>query len=681
MSGFRNKKPDDIIKNRQEYLNNLAETIQLQDANEQAVRLYKETGQMPPQTQMKDNRTLEDKLRDVEKLKQSIREDLSPICDQQFANQIIQSLIQSPLNTNNELLIFLAQRCPDIVNNLKKTYKFGIKGDGNDAEQFVNFVFKFYNEKNTLVQNTKSFMNRVGVNTSLGLAKKMEQQNTLLTRLEAEIYSLSRRVLQFLNKYPLAQYNRYKARMEDINNSIFSLISNYNYIYPKNPIVFEQIEKLLVELEGTGAYQAEADKIARYMDYINHNLPNTDFFGSLITDLDRQSKSIKRITDITANFNPTIETELNKFTDILENIYNQLDTGEKKADLIQVRRDFDDIVYLINQEGVNTLSQVQPKEIGQPIQYIPAGEVMHEPEIPEDFGKKQRDYLEIDEWPPSFPNTAHGMTRYIVNFIKPLLDIVPDNNVYFRADQEITQARQALDKNRLVEIKKALKEYLKAHKISLKHVKPWPVGADSGTMPVFNVGDAEYNPPQPRGFGIAGTGLTRPVYNFTKKSQIDPYQGTSEEPRYIKFGRYLVNTKKLKDNIISLRRGTGTQIASLPAYKMSSNLGKVIKKITGGGLPNGDDFKDLTDEEKTYLIKLSREADLSSKIEIPAPSKDEEEKDIHQFNVLKGEIMAGNDSKEAIKKFKLLLVKLSNKRILDKKDVADILETLAELGH
>jgi hypothetical protein len=178
----------------------------------------------------------------------------------------------------------------------------------------------------------------------------MEQQNTLLTRLEAEIYSLSRRVLQFLNKYPLAQYNRYKARMEDINNSIFSLISNYNYIYPKNPIVFEQIEKLLVELEGTGAYQAEADKIARYMDYINHNLPNTDFFGSLITDLDRQSKSIKRITDITANFNPTIETELNKFTDILENIYNQLDTGEKKADLIQVRRDFDDIVYLINQE-------------------------------------------------------------------------------------------------------------------------------------------------------------------------------------------------------------------------------------------------------------------------------------------------------------------------------------------
>lgn len=681
MSGQRNKKPDDIIKNRQEYLNNLNETIALQDANEQAVRLYKETGQLPPQTQMKDNRTIEDKLRDFEKLKHSIREDLAPIVDAQFANQIINSIQASPLNTDNNLLVFLAQRAPDIVKNLQKIYKFGIKGDANDAEQFVNFVFKFYNEKNTLVQNTKAFMNRVGVNTSMGLAKKLEAQNTLLTRLEAEIHSVTRKIYQLLSKYPAGQINRYKVRMEDINDSIFSLISNYNYIYPKNPIVFEQIEKLLVELEGTGAYQAEADKISRYMEYINHNLPNTDFFGSLVADLDRQSNSIKHIVEINQNFVPSIDVELQKFIVILTNIYNQLDTGEKKSDLVQVRKDFDDIVYLINQEGVNTISAVRPKEIGQPIQYIPAQEVMHEPEIPEDFGKRQRDYLEIDEWPPSFPRDIQGITRYIKDFITPLIHIVPDVTVRNNANADVIVARQARDIGRLLDIKKALLSYLKANKISIKHIKPWPIHADSGTMPVYNPADAEYNPPVPRGFGISGTGFPNPVYNFTKKLQIDPYQGQPEEPRYIKFGRYLVNTKKLKDNVISLRRGTGSQIAKLPAYKMSPNLSKVIRKITGGGLPNNDDFKDLTNEEKQYLSKLSKEADLTSKIEIPAPSKDEEEQDIHQFNVLKGEIMAGNDSKEAIKKFKLLLVKLSNKRILDKNDVADILQTLVELGH
>ena len=93
MSGKRNQKPDDIIKNRQEYLDNLNLEIQLQDSNEQAVKQFKETGQLPPATQMKDNRTVEDKLRDFEKLKLSIKEDLEPIASPQLANMIIQYIL------------------------------------------------------------------------------------------------------------------------------------------------------------------------------------------------------------------------------------------------------------------------------------------------------------------------------------------------------------------------------------------------------------------------------------------------------------------------------------------------------------------------------------------------------------------------------------------------------------
>ena len=179
---------------------------------------------------------------------------------------------------------------------------------------------------------------------------------------------------------------------------------------------------------------------------------------------------------------------------------------------------------------------------------------------------------------------------------------------------------------------------------------------------------------------IQGTGFPQPAYNFTKQ-KVEPTQGIQSDPRYIKFGRYLVNTKSLKDNKLSLRREKGTPIASLPVYKMSHPFGNVMKKIVGGALPTAEDFSQLTDDEKRYLHKVSKEADLSHKMEIPTPSKDEEEKDVHLFNVYKGEIMAGNDSKEMIKKFKLLMIKLVNNRSLDKRDVSEIMQMLTEAGY
>ena len=138
---------------------------------------------------------------------------------------------------------------------------------------------------------------------------------------------------------------------------------------------------------------------------------------------------------------------------------------------------------------------------------------------------------------------------------------------------------------------------------------------------------------------------------------------------------------RLKDDVLSLRREKGTPIASLPAYKMSKPFSKVVKKIVGGGLPSKEDFNELSEDEKNYFMKISKESDLSHKLEIPAPNKDDEEKDIHQFNVYKGEIMAGNDNKDMIRKFKLLLIKLSRNNSINKREANEILEMLTSAGY
>lgn len=157
--------------------------------------------------------------------------------------------------------------------------------------------------------------------------------------------------------------------------------------------------------------------------------------------------------------------------------------------------------------------------------------------------------------------------------------------------------------------------------------------------------------------------------------------GITPSPRYVTFGKFLINNNKLNDDIISIKRPSGGNITEFPSSKVSNKLSRVFKKIVGGQLPSYNELSDLTEEEKNYLYKVSKKAEILDKLSIPAPSKDKEEKDIHQFEVMKGEIMAGNDSKEMIKAFKLLLNKLSKSGALPKQQVSEVLTDLLEMGY
>ena len=62
----------------------------------------------------------------------------------------------------------------------------------------------------------------------------------------------------------------------------------------------------------------------------------------------------------------------------------------------------------------------------------------------------------------------------------------------------------------------------------------------------------------------------------------------------------------------------------------------------------------LTKEEKDYLHKIAKSSNLLYRLHIPAPTKEEDDQDINQFEILKGELLCGNDGNETIKKFKVL---------------------------
>jgi hypothetical protein len=175
---------------------------------------------------------------------------------------------------------------------------------------------------------------------------------------------------------------------------------------------------------------------------------------------------------------------------------------------------------------------------------------------------------------------------------------------------------------------------------------------------------------RPKGSGIAF------------KDNIDHAKGIQPVKKYYPFGKYFVNSHKLNHgNVLSIRSKSGTNVREYPSRTVSPHMASIVKTIIGGGVPSYNDMEKLTEDEKDYLYKVSKRAEFADKISIPTPSKDKLEKDIHEFEVCKGEIMAGNDSKELIKKFKLLIIKLSKNGTIPKREASEVMTELLELGY
>ena len=65
---------------------------------------------------------------------------------------------------------------------------------------------------------------------------------------------------------------------------------------------------------------------------------------------------------------------------------------------------------------------------------------------------------------------------------------------------------------------------------------------------------------------------------------------------------------------------------------------------------------------------------------MPKPDLSKDEQDLHRFQVLKGEVNAGNSSKEAIKELKHLIIRLLSAGKLPKRQASEALVELASLG-
>jgi len=653
MSGKPNRYASDPVKNKDQYMEALALRASIDDMNLQANKTYKATGQLPPVSQMPETRTTTEILADNERLKIALIKDLEPVGDSQFAQYVIQRIQNSPLNITGSLFTYFAQRAPEIVIQLKKLYKYKIRGDSNDVETMASFIEDMFSKTKSMTSSVSSFFTQI------------ENKKHTMSKLKdfEEIYSLFKDIARriSLKAKPSSAIGR-KC------NDIASGLQLYTQFLSN-----DQINKIVMIMSNDNAqgyaYKIGTDDKNRLDEYydvfkryneILEQFPSSDRLYTLLQQLDQTI--INKNDDLTNRILTEFLGLLNMIGDISDLIIELRRIGDDLHRYYVQPRDLDEeVAEAYFNDPNNPRYEVEEEDNDDNVEDVPLAPAPPPPPPPGPAqpGPRQIALQErIDEVNIAITdlrdennrkrNTVRDLmtqqqTNIIVNRINRLNDEILDNErgiqMHDQAIQELTtQLNEAI----------ATGEGFKKRR------------------------------GRPRGCGI----VKQKPYSESVKAHTSYDKGIMESPRFVKFGKYLVNNHKLNnDDIFALKHSSGGTIQEFPSVRLSKHLSNVIKKMVGGGVPSYNDLNNLSEPEKVYLHKVAKRSNIVDKFSIPAPDKDQQEKDIHEFEVLKGEIMAGNDSKELIKKFKLHLMKLSKMGSLPKREVSEVMEELIQMGY
>ncbi len=148
----------------------------------------------------------------------------------------------------------------------------------------------------------------------------------------------------------------------------------------------------------------------------------------------------------------------------------------------------------------------------------------------------------------------------------------------------------------------------------------------------------------------------------------------------VRFGNYLIDTNELGKNQLSLYTAKGNKQRKIPKSVIGGNVTNVIKSFVSGQRPAPKDILSLSEDERDYLNGVGMAAKIEDLQEMPTKKKTEMQKDMHEFEVLRGQIAAGNDNKELVQDFKKKLLKMIQAKKVSKAQGHDLLLELAAMG-
>jgi hypothetical protein len=151
--------------------------------------------------------------------------------------------------------------------------------------------------------------------------------------------------------------------------------------------------------------------------------------------------------------------------------------------------------------------------------------------------------------------------------------------------------------------------------------------------------------------------------------------------KYLKLGKYKANIEKLLGGKLQIRSENENQVNNVKSKMITKNIGDILLKIHKKETINYSDVDKLDEDEKKSLYNIGKKLHITELFEIPSTMKNQEEKLKDKFFKLRGSIMAGNNSPEILNKFKMIVIKMKNNKMISLSEFNEILNIFLEKDY
>ena len=148
---------------------------------------------------------------------------------------------------------------------------------------------------------------------------------------------------------------------------------------------------------------------------------------------------------------------------------------------------------------------------------------------------------------------------------------------------------------------------------------------------------------------------------------------------YIPIGKYKAHKTKLMGGQLQMRSNNNYQIHNLKTQNITKNIRDILLKLHKDEPIKFNDVDKLSTEEKDQLYNIGKQLHITQLFDIPSTLKNKEDKLKDEFMLLRGSIVAGNNNPDLLRKFKIVLLKMKNNKLISLQEYNEVLNILLEM--
>jgi hypothetical protein len=165
-----------------------------------------------------------------------------------------------------------------------------------------------------------------------------------------------------------------------------------------------------------------------------------------------------------------------------------------------------------------------------------------------------------------------------------------------------------------------------------------------------------------------------------KKVKVGKGISVRQQPSYKTFGKYVIHMGHLLDkNVANFKYPSLGSIPHIKPITISEDYREFIIDTLENGKPNDRVFNKLPTEEQRHFERVVAGAGLVDTFRLKRNHTEQERKEAERFNLLRGEVLAGNNSDKVMKELRSLIVRFMNEGRIQQKEGTTMLLELSSI--